>query len=40
MAFSLRLDIDGTLPDTLDGIVEAMNAAAAEWQIPAFRPDQ
>lgn len=40
MRLSLLFDIDGTLLDTLEAIVEAMNAACAEFAIVPFRADE
>ncbi len=41
MALAVLFDIDGTLMDTLDAIVEAMNAAAWELGVsPPFRADE
>ena len=41
MSLALLFDLDGTLMDTLDLIVAAMNAAAAEVNVaPAFRSEE
>ncbi len=41
MALAILFDIDGTLLDTLDAIIEAMNRACADLSVsPLFRADE
>jgi HAD superfamily hydrolase (TIGR01509 family) len=41
MRSALLIDIDGTLLDTIDAILEAMNLAGADLDVgPPFRPDE
>lgn len=40
MPFALLLDIDGTLTDTFDAILEAMNVAVVEFGVAPLRADE